>query len=124
MRDKPKFTTRPRGILYPHNQGDPKLRDPHMHQSFSKCQAILETKSMDYNGMTDAECDPARTVYFPFGDASYLHMIHTKFERIKMTHMSQTNHESTLDSVYDMINYLAFYAAWLERNGGDNGEVC
>ena len=85
-----------------------------MHPSLEKAQAILETKSMDYQGKSDAESDPRRLEYFPFGDESYLHMIHTKFERIKRTRGSVTQHESTLDSVYDMINYCAFYAAYLE----------
>jgi hypothetical protein len=91
-----------------------------MHPSLEKAQAILETKSMDYQGKPDCECDPARQEYFPFGDESYLHMIHTKFERIKQTHNVVTQHESTLDSVLDMINYLAFYAAYLESINGDN----
>lgn len=85
-----------------------------MHPSLEHSQAILERKSMDYQGKTDAESDPARANYFPFGDYSYLHMIHTKFERIKSTVGRETVNESTLDSVYDMINYLAFYAAYLE----------
>ena len=91
-----------------------------MHPSLEKAQAILEKKSMDYQGRTDAECDPARRNYFPFDDQSYLHMIHTKFERIKATYGPLDNeNESTLDSVYDMINYCAFYAAYLEGIGND-----
>lgn len=85
-----------------------------MHPSLEKAQAILEQKSMDYQGKSDAESDPARPDYFPFGDESYLHMIHTKFERIKKTRGRETVNEATIDSVYDMINYLAFYAAYLE----------
>lgn len=86
-----------------------------MHPSLEKAQAILEKKSMDYQGCTDAEAHPARPDYFPFGAPSYLHMIHTKFERIKKTLDRETVNESTLDSVYDMINYLAFFAAYLEE---------
>jgi hypothetical protein len=86
-----------------------------MHPSFEKAQAILETKSMDYNGCTDAECDPSRASYFPFGNYSYLHMMHTKMERIKQTHGTIAQHESTLDSVYDLMNYCAFFAAYLEE---------
>ncbi len=90
-----------------------------MHPSLEKAQAILEKKSMDYQGKSDAECDPKREDYFPFGDESYLHMIHTKFERIKQTYDTKTIHETTLDSIYDMINYLAFYAAFREEYRGD-----
>lgn len=91
-----------------------------MHPSFEKAQNILEQKSMDYQGKTDAESDPRRLNYFPFGDYSYLHMIHTKFERIKKTFSSTTVNESTLDSVYDLINYAAFYAAYLENKINDD----
>ena len=91
-----------------------------MHPSFEKAQAILERKSIDYQGCSDAESDPARRNYFPFGDESYLHMIHTKFERIKKTYGPGDNqNESTLDSVYDLINYAAFYAAYLESMGNE-----
>lgn len=96
-----------------------------MHQSLEKAQEILEKKSMDYQGCSDAECDPCRGTYFPFEDASYLHMIHTKFQRIKATVGRDTLNESQLDSVYDMINYLAFYAAYLENKnflGDQHGE--
>jgi hypothetical protein len=87
-----------------------------MHPSLVAAYEILEEKSLDYQGKPETECDPARSEYFPFGDESYLHMIHTKFERIKATYKSDTTQfESTLDSVYDMINYLAFYAAYLEK---------
>ena len=79
----------------------------------------MERKSLDYQGKPESECDPARANYFPFGDESYLHMIHTKFERIKATYKTSTENESTLDSVYDMINYLAFYAAFLESMRND-----
>lgn len=85
-----------------------------MHPTFIKCQELLETKSQDYNGMAADDCDPARRIYFPYDDKSYLHMIHTKIERIKQTHEGMVHHESTMDSVLDAINYLAFYAAFLE----------
>lgn len=39
-----------------------------MHPSLEKAQVILEQKSMDYQGCTDAEADPRRLDYFPFGD--------------------------------------------------------
>jgi hypothetical protein len=91
-----------------------------MHPSLEKAQEILETKSMDYNGCTDAECDPARTTYFPFGATSYMHMIHTKWERIKQTQGFATQHESTKDSCLDMINYLAFYVAYMEKQDAED----
>ena len=87
----------------------------HMHPILAEAAILLRKKSMDYNN--DPNPDPARREYFPFGHHSYLHMLHTKFERLKAVCLSDEanpNFESARDSCLDLINYAAFYAAYLD----------
>jgi len=73
--------------------------------------ALKEKKSKDYQGGMWTEED-----YFPFGHESYLHMIHTKYLRIRsVAQQENTNFESLEDSLIDMINYCAMYGAWVEN---------
>ena len=73
--------------------------------------ALKEKKSKDYQGDMWTEED-----YFPFGHESYLHMIHTKYLRIRsVAGQEEANFESLEDSLIDMINYCAMYGAWLEN---------
>ena len=73
--------------------------------------ALKEKKSKDYQGGLWTEED-----YFPFGHESYLHMIHTKYLRIRsVAEQENTNFESLEDSLIDMINYCAMYGAWIEN---------
>ena len=73
--------------------------------------ALKEKKSKDYQGGLWTEED-----YFPFGHESYLHMIHTKYLRIRsVAEQEDTNFESLEDSLIDMINYCAMYGAWIEN---------
>ena len=73
--------------------------------------ALKEKKSKDYQGGLWTEED-----YFPFGHESYLHMIHTKYLRIRsVAEQENTNFESLEDSLIDMINYCAMYGAWVEN---------
>ena len=77
--------------------------------------ALKEKKSKDYQGGLWTEED-----YFPFGHESYLHMIHTKYLRIRsVAEQENTNFESLEDSLIDMINYCAMYGAWVENQRGD-----
>ena len=72
---------------------------------------LKERKSVDYQGGKWSEED-----YFPFGDQSYMHMIHTKYLRMRnIMEAEQTNFESLEDTLIDMINYCAMYAAYLEN---------
>lgn len=72
---------------------------------------LKERKSKDYQGGKWTEAD-----YFPFGDQSYMHMIHTKYLRMRnIMEAEETNFESLEDTLIDMINYCAMYAAWLEN---------
>ena len=72
---------------------------------------LKEKKSKDYQGGLWTEED-----YSPFGHESYLHMIHTKYLRIRsVAEQENTNFESLEDSLIDMINYCAMYGAWVEN---------
>ena len=69
-------------------------------------------KSKDYQGSQFTEED-----YFPFGHLSYIHMMHTKMLRIRsVAEQESTNFESLYDSLIDMVNYSAMYAAWVKNN--------
>jgi len=75
--------------------------------------ALKEKKSKDYQGGLWTEED-----YFPFGHKSFLHMIHTKYLRMRsLAEQEDANFESLEDSAIDMINYCAMYAAWIENQG-------
>ena len=77
--------------------------------------ALKERKSADYQGGMWTEED-----YFPFGHKSYLHMVHTKYLRIRsVAEQEDANFESLEDSLIDMINYCAMYAAWVENKRND-----
>ena len=69
-------------------------------------------KSKDYQGSQFTE-----EQYFPFGHLSFIHMLHTKMLRIRSVaeQEGQQNFESLTDSLIDMINYSAMYAAWVEN---------
>ena len=75
-------------------------------------------KAHDYSGGRGQ--DFARRDYHPYGDVSYLQMLHTKFKRVEATANlklkgEKPNFESLQDSVTDLINYAAFYWAYLEE---------
>ena len=74
--------------------------------------ALKEEKSKDYQGGVWSEED-----YFPFGHQSYIHMLWTKMLRIRnVAEKNGVNFESLEDSLLDIINYAAMYAAWVENN--------
>ena len=76
---------------------------------------LKRRKSEDYQGGKYTEED-----YFPFGHESYMHMIHTKYLRMRsVMENDNPNFESLEDTLVDMINYCAMYAAWLENNNND-----
>ena len=80
-------------------------------QILKDAASLKEEKSKDYQGSKWTEED-----YFPFGDQSYLHMIHTKYLRLRsVVETDRPNFESAEDTLIDMINYCAMYAAYLEN---------
>ena len=73
---------------------------------------LKERKSQDYQGSIFSEED-----YFPFGDKSFIHMIHTKYLRMRsvVEQKGEVNYESLEDTLIDMIAYCSMYAAWIEN---------
>lgn len=89
-----------------------------VHPQLLKAAALLVKKGEDYGDQ-----DFAKSNYHPFGDASYLQMLHNKLERAKTLagfgpdgeRREEPNFDSQRDTVVDLINYAAFYAQWLEE---------
>ena len=85
-------------------------------QSLHEAAELKERKSKDYQGGTWTEED-----YVPFGDTSYIHMIHTKYLRMRniCEGDQDTNFEALEDTLVDMAVYCAMFAAYLEnkKNG-------
>jgi len=82
---------------------------------FVRCLKILEERKDSYgnNGMTVND-------YMPFSHLSYAHMVQLKAKRIESlaSYLYLSDERKQLidlkDSLLDLINYTAFYAAWLE----------
>jgi hypothetical protein len=70
---------------------------------------LVVSKHEDYNSGI------ALDDYFPFLDASYIHMLNTKVLRLRSLYGRAANHEGQLDTVYDLINYAVFYAKYLQE---------
>lgn len=73
---------------------------------------LKKRKEADYMGSKFTVDD-----YFPFDDLSYIHMLWIKILRIRnVVESSETvNFESAEDSLLDLINYSAMYAAYLKN---------
>jgi len=74
---------------------------------------LKEKKSQDYQGSMFSEEE-----YFPFGNASYMHMIHTKYLRMRSLSdkpFQDINFESLEDTLTDMAIYCAMFQAYLEN---------
>lgn len=100
-----------------------KLSD--IHPQLLKCAALIKLKSMDYG-----DPDHAKRSYFPYGDASYMHMILTKFQRLKNLADKKIRGETVnnqfepyTDTLRDLINYCAFYLQYLEEEDEHNRDV-
>ena len=84
-------------------------------QILKEAAELKELKSKDYQGGIWSEED-----YFPFGKTSYIHMMWTKMLRIRnVAEKDDVNFESLSDSLVDMINYAAMFAAYLENKDMD-----
>lgn len=72
---------------------------------------LVQKKHQDYN--KGLELDQ----YFPFGDASYVQMLHVKQCRLLSLVSTNTteNFESKKDTILDLINYAVFYLAYLNN---------
>lgn len=70
---------------------------------------IVVKKGEDYN------CGPTLAQYFPFGDFSYVQMIHLKALRlVSLVDKVEINFEGKKDTLYDLLNYVVFYLDFLE----------
>ncbi len=94
-----------------------------IHPILLECAVLLNRKGQDYGNQ-----DHTKERYHPLGHHSYIQMMHNKMTRIRHTALElkpgQTlNFDSVKDSVLDLINYAAFYGAWLEEleKTDDNG---
>jgi len=83
--------------------------NPYAH-ILKRCTEILEQRGKEYNnGQVTIES------YFPFGHVSYIQMIHLKSQRLlSQIEKKSVNTDVVLDTVFDLINYILFYAKWLE----------
>ena len=76
---------------------------------------LKERKSKDYQGGMWSEED-----YFPFGHESYMHMIHTKYLRMRnVAEKDEVNFEALEDTLIDMAVYSCMYAAWVINKRDD-----
>ena len=74
---------------------------------------LKERKSQDYQGSRWSEED-----YFPFGNTEYMHMIHTKYLRMRNLldkPFQDVNFESLEDTLTEMAIYCAMFQAYLEN---------
>jgi len=85
-------------------------------QILKEAAELKERKSKDYQGGMWSEED-----YFPFGEQSYIHMIHTKYLRMRniVEGNQETNFEALEDTLVDMAVYCAMFAAYLENKKHD-----
>lgn len=74
---------------------------------------LVVKKHEDYN--TGVELHD----YFPFGDKSYVQMLHVKTLRLRSLVDRPANFESVKDTLYDLINYSVFYLDFLEGEAKD-----
>jgi phosphoribosyl-ATP pyrophosphohydrolase len=84
---------------------------------FQEITKLRAAKGEDYNNVPGG-----RDAYFPFGHQSYGHMLNTKGLRLmsllrSMGEGKQPNFEGIRDTVRDLVNYGAFYAEWIDRQG-------
>ena len=79
-------------------------------QVLKEAAELKEMKSKDYQGGKWTEED-----YFPFGGVSYVHMIHTKYLRMRniVEGDQDTNFEALEDTLIDMAVYSAMFAAYI-----------
>ena len=80
---------------------------------------MVAKKSADYNSN-----GPTLEHYFPFGDASYIQMIHLKAVRlVALAGNPKPNFESKKDTLYDLLNYTVFYLKFLEQVEAENVKI-
>ena len=79
---------------------------------------MVAKKGEDYN------TGPKLEDYFPFGDFSYIQMIHLKALRlVSLAGNPKPNYEGTKDTLYDLLNYVVFYLAFLKQIEDGNVKI-
>jgi len=89
---------------------DGKLYDMLVNQA----KALVIRKGEDYNVAVDLHD------YFPFGDMSYVQMLHMKVTRLRsltavIANGGEPNFDSVLDTTLDLLNYTVFYLDYLQQ---------
>jgi hypothetical protein len=75
--------------------------------AFPAAAKLRKEKGGDYGGIKE---------YFPFGDYSYVQMLHIKTKRLVSLQQSGNvpKHEDVRQNLLDLINYASYYWEWLE----------
>jgi len=81
-------------------------REINLSPAFFEAEKIRH-KKRDYGGIKP---------YFPFGDKSFVQMIHVKSQRLVNLVATEAfpKNESIKDSLIDLINYASYYWEYLE----------
>ena len=90
--------------------------------ALARAALLAIRKSTDYNQTSETQ-DPHkvdRSIYFPFGTASYAQMIYTKAQRFNSLTLNELrgkppNFEGLVDTALDIINYAGFYVGSKDR---------
>lgn len=88
------------------------------------CRKLRVDRAKEYNNGVSVD------TYMAFGTKSYFTFIWTKILRLKsMISKPNNRYEGLLDSIYDGINYLLFFGAWIlqqldQGKEGDSVDIC
>ena len=88
------------------------------------CKKLRVDRAKEYNNGVSVD------TYMAFGTKSYFTFIWTKILRLKsMISKPNNRYEGLLDSIYDGINYLLFFGAWIlqqldQGKEGDSVDIC
>jgi len=88
------------------------------------CRKLRVDRAKEYNNGVSVD------TYMAFGTKSYFTFIWTKILRLKSLISKPNNrYEGLLDSIYDGINYLLFFGAWIlqqldQGKEGDSVDIC
>ncbi len=88
------------------------------------CKKLRVDRAKEYNNGVSVD------TYMAFGTKSYFTFIWTKILRLKsMISKPNNQYEGLLDSIYDGINYLLFFGAWIlqqldQGKEGDSVDIC
>lgn len=105
--------------LKPYTQAKP---TPALHPSLKKAQQLMDERGIQYN-TPEQHADPTKRDHFPYGAASYGQNIEQKMVRMRTQIKAGIPlPEVAKDNVIDIINYCAFFYAWLEEEFPEHGE--